>query len=76
MGKCKQANQFQLCHYGHLIINYSWEIDAIQRNFEEILQHFKKYTKKISSLLNVTAGYLCVQSLPEWAWMFVSVLKR
>ena len=42
------------------------------RNFEEILQHLKKINKKntvkrFSSLLNVTVGYLCVQSLPEWA---------
>ena len=44
------------------------------RNFEEILQHLKqKKTKKkntvkrFSSSLNVMVGYLCVQSLPEWA---------
>ena len=44
------------------------------RNFEEILQHLKKKKKKkkktvkrFSSLLNVMVGYLCVQSLPEWA---------
>ena len=43
------------------------------RNFEEILQHKKKKAKKkitvkiFSSLLNVMVGYLCVQSLPEWA---------
>ena len=24
MGKCKQANEFQLRHYDHMIINYSW----------------------------------------------------
>ena len=36
------------------------------RNFEEILQHLK-HSKKISSSLNVMVGYLCVQSLPEWA---------
>ena len=32
--------------------------------------------KGFSSSLNVTVGYLCVQSLPEWAGMFVSVLER
>ena len=44
------------------------------RNFEEILQHLtnKKQEKtqtlkRFSSLLNVMVGYLCVQSLPEWA---------
>ena len=44
------------------------------RNFEEILQHLKrkkkqkkKTVKRFSSSLNVTVGYLCVQSLPEWA---------
>ena len=36
------------------------------RNFEEIFQHLKK-TQRFSSLLNVMVGYLCVQSLPEWA---------
>ena len=39
------------------------------RNFEEILQHLKKKNtvKRFSSSLNVMVGYLCVQSLPEWA---------
>ena len=43
------------------------------RNFEEILQQLKKIIKKknavkrFSSSLNVMVGYLCVQSLPEWA---------
>ena len=40
------------------------------RNFEEILQHLKKKkktVKRFSSSLNVMVGYLCVQSLPEWA---------
>ena len=39
------------------------------RNFEEI-QHLKKEKntlKRFSSSLNVMVGYLCVQSLPEWA---------
>ena len=27
----------------------------------------KKTLKRFSSLLNVMVGYLCVQSLPEWA---------
>ena len=30
------------------------------------LKNFKKI-KKLSSSLNVMVGYLCVQSLPEWA---------
>ena len=41
MGKCKQANEFQLWHYGHLVINYSWaELDqfAIQAILPEIAQ--------------------------------------
>ena len=42
-------------------------------NFEEILQHYKK---GFSSSLNVTVGYFCMQSLPEWAGMFVSELER
>ena len=40
------------------------------RNFEEILQHLKKKKKTLErfcSSLNVMVGYLCVQSLPEWA---------
>ena len=39
------------------------------RNFEEILQHLQKQKalKRFCSSLNVTVGYLCVQSLPEWA---------
>ena len=47
-------------------------------NFEEILQHLtgKKTLERFSSSLNVMVGSLCVQSLPEWAWMFVSVLER
>ena len=39
-------------------------------NFEEIFQHFKKSKKKkktFSGSLNVMVGYLCVQSLSEWA---------
>ena len=37
-------------------------------NFEEILQHLKRNTlKRFSSSLNMMVGYLCVQSLPEWA---------
>ena len=36
----------------------------------------KNTLKRFSSSLNVMVGYLCVQSLPEWAWMFVSVLER
>ena len=38
------------------------------QNFEEILQHLKKkILKRFCSSLNVMVGYLCVQSLPEWA---------
>ena len=41
------------------------------QNFEKILQHLKKKKKntikRFSSSLNVMVGYLCVQSLPEWA---------
>ena len=40
------------------------------QNVEEILQHLKKkknIVKRFSSSLNVMVGYLCVQSLPEWA---------
>ena len=32
--------------------------------------------KKLKDWLNVMVGYLCVKSLLEWAWMFVSVLER
>ena len=35
------------------------------RNFEEILQHLKK--KNTKKIFYVMVGYLCVQSLPEWA---------
>ena len=39
------------------------------QNFEEILQHLKKKKrlKTFCSSLNVMVGYLCEQSLPEWA---------
>ena len=52
------------------------------RNFERNPPTLKKKKKKkntvkrFSSSLNVMVGYLCVQSLPEWAWMFVSVVER
>ena len=45
--------------------------------WRNILQHIKKMAlKTISSLLNVKVGYLCMQNLAEWGWMFVSVLER
>ena len=34
-----------------------------------------KQKKRFSSSLNVTVGYLCMQSLPEWAGMLVSILE-
>ena len=34
------------------------------------------HAKRFSSSLNVTVGYLSVQNLPKWAWMFVNVLER
>ena len=38
------------------------------QNFEEILQHLEKKTlKRFSSSLNVTVGYLCMQSLSDRA---------
>ena len=50
-----------------------WNFHVAGWNFEEILQHYKK---GFSSSLNVTVGYFCMQSLPEWAGMFVSELER
>ena len=55
-----------------------WHVHVAGRNLEEILQKKKKKKplKWFTSSLNVMVGYLCMQSLPVWAWMFVSVLER
>ena len=46
------------------------------RTWKKSSNTYKNTLKRLSTLLNVMVVYLCVQSFPGWAWMFMSVVKR
>ena len=53
-----------------------WMGRTLKKSSNTSKKNPKNTLKRFSSLLNVRVGYLWVQSLPEWAWVLVNVLKR